>query len=206
MSGSCIRPYLGPLIAVVVILALGVGTVYAAIPNPTNKKFYACFVKSTGVVRLINYPTVSTCPKGQRLIDWNAKGPVGQQGPQGVQGMQGPVGPQGPAGEAGITNITLTKKVQTFNANEAIGQTGSVDAVCPAGKVVGGGFAQWEDNLRVINSYPVTTDTWRVKWKKMEADEGVVGPPVYAYAICMTTDPAGVITTAKVKVAKKKGR
>jgi hypothetical protein len=82
MSGSRLRPYLGPVIALLVVLALGAGTVYAAIPNG-NGKVYACYVKNTGVVKLINYPKVSTCPKRQKLIDWNAKGPAGPQGPAG---------------------------------------------------------------------------------------------------------------------------
>jgi hypothetical protein len=74
MSGSRLRPYLGPVIALLVVLVLGAGTVYAAIPN-SNGKYYACYVKNTGVVKLINYPKVSTCPAGERLINWSAKGP-----------------------------------------------------------------------------------------------------------------------------------
>ena len=80
------------IVAVVIILALGVGTVYAAIPTRTGK-YSACLVKNTGAVRLINFPKVSTCPKGEKLINWNAKGPAGPQGPQGAQGPQGPAGP-----------------------------------------------------------------------------------------------------------------
>ena len=83
MSGSRLRPYLGPVIALLVVLALGAGTVYAAIPNG-NGKYYACYVKDTGVVKLINYPKVSTCPKGEKLINWNAKGPAGPQGAPGA--------------------------------------------------------------------------------------------------------------------------
>ena len=112
MSGSRLRPYLGPVIALLVVLALGAGTVYAAIPNG-NGKYYACYVKNTGVVRLINYPKVSTCPQGEKLISWNAKGP---QGPVGATGPVGPVGPKGdpgPAGAAGITKITSRRSTPT---------------------------------------------------------------------------------------------
>ena len=73
------------LVALVIILALGVGSVSAAIPNG-NGTYYACLTKSSGVVRLINYPKVK-CAKGERFIKWN------QQGPQGAQGAQGPAGP-----------------------------------------------------------------------------------------------------------------
>ncbi len=64
MSGSRLRPYLGPVIALLVVLALGAGTVYAAIPN-SNGKYYACYVKNTGAVRLINYPKVKTCRRAR---------------------------------------------------------------------------------------------------------------------------------------------
>ncbi len=80
MSGSRLRPYLGPLVALLVVLALGAGTVYAAIPNGDGK-YYACRVKNTGAVRLINYPKVKTCKAGEKLINWNARGPAGPVGP-----------------------------------------------------------------------------------------------------------------------------
>ena len=89
MSGSRLRPYLGPVVALLVVLALGAGTVYAAIPNGSGT-YYACYVKNTGAVRLINYPKVSTCPQGQKLIKWSARaGTGGAQGPQGAAGTQG---------------------------------------------------------------------------------------------------------------------
>jgi len=109
MSGSRLRPYLGPLVALLVVLALGAGTVYAAIPNRIGA-YHACFTKATGTVRLINYPKVSTCLQGERLILWNAKGPqgpAGPAGPQGPTGDRGPTGadgPQGPAGASGSSN------------------------------------------------------------------------------------------------------
>jgi hypothetical protein len=55
MSGSRLRPYVDPVIALLVVLALGAGTVYAAIPNGSGT-YYACLTKSSGAVRLINYP------------------------------------------------------------------------------------------------------------------------------------------------------
>jgi hypothetical protein len=85
------------VVPVLLVLAVGVGSAFGAIPNPGDGKYYACRVKATGAVRLINFPKVSTCPAGERLISWNAKGP---QGPAGTQGAQGPKGDQGPAGPA----------------------------------------------------------------------------------------------------------
>jgi hypothetical protein len=89
MSGSRLRPYLGPVIALLVVLALRAGTVYAAIPNGGGTS-YACYVKSIGAVRLINDPKVKTCPAGQKLIRWSQQGPAGPAGPA------GPVGPPVP--------------------------------------------------------------------------------------------------------------
>ena len=89
---------LGSLLgAVAIVLALGVGTVYAAIPNG-NGTYRACLAKDTGSVRLINFPKVSTCPKGEKLISWNAKGPAGAAGAQGAQGAPGAPGAQGAQG------------------------------------------------------------------------------------------------------------
>ena len=58
------------------MLALGAGTVSAAIPNG-NGTYYACLAKDTGGVRLINYPKVSTCPKGEKLIKLERQGTGG---------------------------------------------------------------------------------------------------------------------------------
>jgi hypothetical protein len=76
------------LVAALIVVAVGVGTVYAAIPNG-NAKYFACLAKATGTVRLINYPRVKTCPNGQKLIDWNARGPQGRAGSAGPAGASG---------------------------------------------------------------------------------------------------------------------
>jgi hypothetical protein len=62
-------------VALITILALGAGTVYAAIPNG-NGTYYACLTKSSGVVRLINYPKVK-CATSERFIKWSQQGPAG---------------------------------------------------------------------------------------------------------------------------------
>ena len=86
------------LVAVLVILALGVGTVYAAIPNGSGT-YYACLTKSSGVVRLINYPK-QKCATGERFIKWSQQGPVGPAGPKGDPGAKGDQGPKGDPGPA----------------------------------------------------------------------------------------------------------
>ena len=115
---------LGLMVAVPVTLAVavGVGSAFGAIPNPGDGRYYACRDKDTGVVRMINYPKVDGCPKGQKLIDWGRTGPQGPQGTagaqgapgaQGAQGAQGLQGAQGVPGTAGITKITVTQSQST---------------------------------------------------------------------------------------------
>ena len=144
-------------------------------------------------MRLINYPKVSTCPKGEKLISWNAKGPAGPAGPVGPQGVQGPKGDPGPAGAAGITKITVTQKYAdlTVPATDDNGLT----VPCDAGKVVGGGFYQPYtpvNQLTIIDSYPNTLTSWRVY--AVNASGSPV--TVRVYAVCMTTDPSAVIARA----------
>lgn len=73
----------------------------------------ACYLPTTGTVRLIDPEAGQTCLEVERSISWNQAGPQGlqgAQGPQGVpgpqgaqgsQGVQGPAGPEGPVGPAG---------------------------------------------------------------------------------------------------------
>ena len=202
MSGSRLRPYLGPVIALLVVLALGAGTVYAAIPN-SNGKYYACYVKNTGVVKLINYPKVSTCAKGEKLINWSAQGPQGPQGPAGAQGPAGPAGaqgPAGPAGAAGITKINLTQVNSSFDLLAVVNDTNSGTVTCPAGKVVGGGFGQGAYGAIITDSRPSGINAWIVYAKNTAASVATVS----IYAICMTTDPSAVIARASNFTPAKK--
>jgi hypothetical protein len=108
MSWSRLRPYLLPLVAALIVLALGVGSTIAAIPTRKGT-YYACLTKASGVVTLINYPK-EKCATGERLIHWSQQGPAGPAGPQGVQGQAGPADwnaiPNKPAGFAdGVDDV-----------------------------------------------------------------------------------------------------
>ena len=199
MSGSRVRSFLAPLVAVIVVLAIGVGSAIAAIPN-SNGKYYACYVKNTGVVKLINYPKVSTCAKGEKLINWSAQGPQGPAGAQGPQGPAGAQGPAGPAGAAGITKINLTQVPGSFDLAATIGDTNNGVVTCPAGKVVGGGFAQSGYGAIITDSRPSGNNAWVVYAKNTVA----VATTVDVYAICMTTDPSAVIARASNFTPAKK--
>ena len=195
------RLRLGSLIvAVVIILALGVGTVSAAIPTG-NGTYRACLVKATGSVRLINYPKVSTCPKGEKLINWNAKGPAG---PQGAQGPAGPADwnaiPNKPAGfadgvdDAGVTGLAITR-VNGSGVQITPGTSGIATASCPAGtRILSGGFIT-ETDVNVYRSYiQIDSDAWTViAWLPATSP----ARPLYATAICMSIQPAGSLTVAK---------
>ena len=86
------------LVALALVVAVGIGSAIAVIPNQGT--YYACLTKSSGAVKVINYPKVQ-CATGTRLIKWNTKGPAGPQGSQGAQGALGPQGPKGDQGPAG---------------------------------------------------------------------------------------------------------
>jgi hypothetical protein len=73
----------------IVAVALAGGATYALIPQ--DGVISACFVKSTGALRVID-ATVASCRPGETPLSWNQ---------QGVQGLQGPAGPDGPAGADG---------------------------------------------------------------------------------------------------------
>jgi hypothetical protein len=204
------------LVAGSLLLTVGVGSALGAIPNPGDGRYYACFSKRTGVVKLINYPTVSTCPARHRLIDWGRTGPqgpvgaAGAAGPQGAQGPQGLQGPQGPAGEAGITKITVQKVSVEETLDNAVGTYKFVDLQCPSGRVTGGGFSisgGFDGNTPTISVFRSKSegDGWEVGTRKVAADPAAGAPTAQAWAFCMTTDPSTVVATAskKVKAAKQ---
>jgi hypothetical protein len=213
MSGSRIRPYLGPLIALLIVLAMGVGTVYAAIPNGSGT-YYACLTKSSGVVRLINYPKVK-CAKDERFIKWSQQGPQGPVGPQGAQGVQGAQGPAGPADwnaipnkpagfadgvdDDGVTAVKIRTVVSTTPAiiNPCYEDWDMVD--CPAGFLaVGGGWTVTEgsfNDLHVVSSRAWDADTWFVRGIKPCSAQSLAG--IAAQVTCLRAEPAGLVIAAK---------
>jgi hypothetical protein len=201
------------LVAVALVVAVGVGSAIAIIPNQGT--YYACLTKGTGAVTVINYPKVK-CAAGTRLIKWNAKGPAGPQGvqgPQGAQGPQGPKGDQGPAGPAdwnaipnkpagfadgvdndGVTGVKLTRVVGT-TVNVPAGQVGQATATCPVGaRVTGGGFfLSVYSGFSLGSDYPADSITWSVDGRNTSgADLSMT-----VYANCLSTVPAGALTIAK---------
>jgi hypothetical protein len=184
------------LVALALVVAVGVGSAIAVIPNQGT--YYACLTKSTGAIKVINYPKVK-CAKGTQLIKWSQQGPAGPQGGQGIQGPQGDQGPQGPKGDAGITRVTITQVPTSVQVPSGLVPQTYV-AACPSGKVIGGGFDAGAPG-KVIASFPASATAWRVTYDNNTG----VSQPLGVYAICLTTEPSTVLATAskKVKIAKK---
>jgi hypothetical protein len=61
------------VLAAVAMLALGGSVVLAAIPSGGGM-IYACYSKSTGAMRVVNYPAVR-CKSSERLLSWTQIGP-----------------------------------------------------------------------------------------------------------------------------------
>jgi len=200
-------PIIGALVALlaVVLVAPGLDPVSGAIPN-AGGTYSACLTKASGAVKVINYPKVK-CAKGQRLIKWNQKGPAGAPGAAGAQGAAGATG------AAGITKINLTTVVSAPMPVPS-GETRTAIATCPAGKAVGGGYSlgtDWED-LAIEISAPHTNG-----WQAAAFNWAVYEKPIFAFAVCMTTEPGAVIArlspaakkainSAEAQKGKKKGR
>jgi hypothetical protein len=204
------------------VLALGAGTVYAAIPDGSGT-YYACLTKSSGVVRLINYPKVK-CATGERFIKWSQQGPAGPQGPVGPVGPKGDSGPKGDPGPAdwnaiankpaefadGVDNEGVTAvKLTRVNGTEVVvasGQFGSATAPCPAGsKLTGGGLmASTTTGFDFAASLPngLGLDAWYVDGRNNSGNP--IG--IKAYAICQSVQPTGAFTTAKKGVQPAKVR
>ena len=61
------------VLAVVAMFTLGGSVVMAAIPN-SGGTIYACYAKTTGAMRVVDYPRVH-CASTERLLNWTQIGP-----------------------------------------------------------------------------------------------------------------------------------
>ncbi len=208
------------LVALALVVAVGIGSAIAVIPNQGT--YYACLTKSSGAVKVINYPKVQ-CATGTRLIKWNTKGPAGPQGSQGAQGALGPQGPkgdQGPAGPAdwnaisnrpagfadgvddqGVTGLTITRVQGPYTqvyANASGTAWGQAHVDCPAGsRVVGGGYWSPTNAFAVNSSTATDADTWTVFATLLgKTGDGWVSAIMRADVLCMRVEPGGALTVA----------
>ena len=96
-----------PYLALLVVLAVGVGGGYAFAAS-NNKTISVCADKKTGILHL---KTRGKCKSSQTRVTWNQQGPAGPAGAQGSQGAAGTQGPQGPAGSQGPAAVSVWANV-----------------------------------------------------------------------------------------------
>lgn len=92
---------------VAILLSLGASSwaIASGVTSDSAKKrarIYACVPKVKPKTMVLSRAGAS-CPRGQRKISWNAKGPRGAQGPVGPVGPDGATGPEGATGPQGAT-------------------------------------------------------------------------------------------------------
>lgn len=103
------------------------GTAYGAvwsIPDSTTGVIHSCY-DSGGNLKVIDTSVTTVCPKGYSALDWNQKGPQGQQGADGPPGVAGATGPPGPQGQQGTDGPP--------GATGATGPQGATGSIGPAG-------------------------------------------------------------------------
>ncbi len=115
---------------------LAIGIVAGSIPGAGNV-IYGCYNKTTGSLRVIDYPTVK-CQSWETLLSWNQAGPAGQQGPTGATGDVGPTGPSGADGVKGDTGSGWSdRRDRGDRASGAQGPAGVPGASTPQRPPVG---------------------------------------------------------------------
>jgi hypothetical protein len=82
------------------------GTSYAAlrVATPTNSTIQACVNKKTGALRVLA-GAKKKCHRGERVLAFNARGPLGTTGAQGAVGAPGATGATGDAGPQGEQGV-----------------------------------------------------------------------------------------------------
>lgn len=77
------------------------GVAHATVPD-ADGVYTGCYVRTTGALRVIDYPAGQRCRSNELTVTWNRQGPTGSPGPTGSQGPQGGQGPQGTQGVQGV--------------------------------------------------------------------------------------------------------
>jgi hypothetical protein len=96
-----------PYLALLLVLAIGVGGGYALAASNT-KTITVCADKKTGILHL---KTRGPCKSTQTRVSWNQQGAQGVPGTQGSAGAQGPSGPQGVPGAQGPAGVRVWANV-----------------------------------------------------------------------------------------------
>jgi len=110
-----------------------------------------------------------------------------------------------PAGFAdGVDNVGVARIKITYVTESITITAGTTDSLiidCPAGKVVGGGFGQFDYDVRIADSRPVAGVSWWVEARNLGASNRTLD----VYAICMSTTPSAALASkGSVKTSGKK--
>lgn len=96
------------------------------------------------------------------------EGPRGPAGPAGAKGATGATGPQGAPGTSAaiaIEHVNASVGPDTSETKETV-------AVCPSGKVLGGGYVlNGGGTVRAVRSYAVSEGEWLVRAKNGNGTE-----------------------------------
>ena len=97
--------------------------------------------------------------------------------------------------DGGVTSIKITswRGIGSVFTGTAFA-TGSATAKCQEGRLIAGGYEVEGDlQINVFASKPIGPDTWQVTAQVSTAATSVL----YAFAICVTTDPGGAVIATK---------
>jgi hypothetical protein len=182
--------------AAAVTLPLVAAAATAAVPDASGA-FHGCYLKTTGVLRVIDPASSSTarnhCKTTERAISWNEQGPQGlpgadgAQGPEGPAGVQGPAGEQGPAGSgAGLSGVELVQEI--FTVPPTIKGPLQAEMACGPGKVVltpGYQVTLGTGSVTLVSSSPIGTGGWEFIFRG-----GSTGGSVHLSLLCADGTPA----------------
>lgn len=170
------------------LLGASVSIVSGAIPSSAGQ-INACFAKTTGAIRVIDYPTVH-CKSTEKFLRWNVKGVPGTAGTPGTPG--------GPPGVNGVSGFQVVNNGFTYEVKGANVDVVSDAVTCPAGKVaVGGGGSGYFNftptgnaSVHLAASYPDPENParWKVGFARVGATYFTLGDIVtfIVYATCIT--------------------
>jgi hypothetical protein len=137
--------------ATLVVLAVGAGIAYAAIPN--GGVIHGCY-NNNGNLRVIDSPSV-TCKNGETSLDWNQTGLPGTNGTNGTDGTNGTNGTNGTDGTNGTngTNGVSGYEIATGTTTATSSTHGYLNVFCPAGKKALGGGALVTQHLPNVGDF-----------------------------------------------------
>lgn len=161
------------------LLVAGMAVASAHGGGPKRKVIHACVDDKTGAIEIIN--AGGHCGAGESPLDWNGKGPAGQQGPP---------GPPGESGGFGSTTVV------TANAPSATIGPAAAGVDCPGSSVATGGGGTSGANNTLVTSVPLEGHTSTGNANFADPGDTPTGwyaagsYPVTVYAVCAAASPS----------------